>query len=350
MNIIPTLLCVASVAASTALAQPAAQPAAQTGTQSPAESAAAPPSQLHRAITASPLVVVGRHVGVATHGEGLRLHRIKVLEVLKGARRGQPLEAITVVDLPQVSLHNRPATHQTRLYCVVEFATAAARAGLPEEKGPYYKLSGYPGSNPLVIGEPSAQAEVRFAEVLGDGLSERPLQESTDLLLDFVRSENHSLRSQAAQVLTHHRSLRGKVTEVTWSELMARAVGETDDVGYKIALAELCAVHGVPGLVEGLCLSVPSVADREFAMFLGRTASALLGDEGAQLLQARAQQSRRKDVRDRFLLALGATRGETALEALLRLNAAAPNDIGVTAALEAHGSSRAREATMRKKQ
>lgn len=307
------------------------------------------PSKLHRAVSASPLVVIGRHAGVATHGEGIRLHRVQVVETIKGVRGAPEIAALTVVDFPGASFHNRPVPQQTRLFCLVDASAAAAQSGLPEDRGPYFKLSGYAGSNPQVIGDPDASAEVRLARILGDGISERPLQDSCDQLIELIRGEDADIRIQAVAVLTGNRSLRGKIASVTWSQLVARAIAETRDVPFKIALAELCCVGEVPGVVENLCLSVPVVEDREFALFLGRAARMTMREQGTDLLRSQVRQARTERVRARFLLALGATQSQGALDTLLELRDKDPEDRGVRAALEIHGSRAAREATARRR-
>src|SRR5262245_8613573 len=100
---------------------------------------------LRKALTDADLVAVARAVGKTAFSDDVELHRLQFVEPLRGARDGQT--AAVVVDWPKLSLHNRPSPRQTRLYCLHDATREAQRIGLPQDGGPYYRMSARPGSN-----------------------------------------------------------------------------------------------------------------------------------------------------------------------------------------------------------
>jgi len=300
---------------------------------------------LHSAVDASELVVVARHVGVATHGASVRFHRLEIIEVVKG--EAEVGDKVTAVDYPELSLHQRPVPLQTRLYCLRDDSENAAKAGLPTERGPFFRLAGHGGSSPLVIGGAADSPHVRWARIVARAGEERAAI-TAEAARAVALGEHPELRLEACQFLTQRQVLRDALPASSWNALAGQAVRETEDVGFKIALAEVCAIQGVPGIVTDLCGSVPQIDDPRFVRFLGRAARAVHGEASADLLLGQARSAREPAVRGRFLVAAAATRTETALNALIALREADPEDSAVVDALHAHGSRRAREAATRR--
>ena len=127
---------------------------------------------------------------------------------------------------------------------------------------------------------------------------------------------------------------------------MARAAGETEDIDYKIALAELCAAQRLDGLLEALSVSLGPVTDPRYARCVGRIGKVLHGEEATGKLTERLQTAGQEQDRKMLLLAIGATNTKSALDALMRMSS---DDDAVTAALREHHSPRAKEAVERRK-
>ena len=300
--------------------------------------------ELRRGITDADVVVVGRQVGKTPHDENLVLHRVQVLRDIHGAAGNT---AVTVLDWPKVALHQRPSPRQSRLYCLQDASALATRLGLPAASGPYYKMLGWPGSSPLIGAEPGNDPVVLFAQVLARQ-GAPAVDTAGDLCTIAVRGDA-AVRTEAARFLTERGDLRATLGPAQWSELIARASGETDDVPYKIALAELCGEQHIEGLVETLAVSLGPVQDPEYARAVGRIAKALHGEDAATKLEQRLLTLRDTKDRAMVLLAIGATNTEAALGLLLRLDGVLGKDPAVEAALQEHKSPRAREAVLRRK-
>jgi hypothetical protein len=139
------------------------------------------------------------------------------------------------------------------------------------------------------------------------------------------------------RLLAERRALLDALRELEWSRLLSRAVAETDDVAFKVALAELCAEKQLDGLVAALCVAVPVTGDPRFLRALGRIARVLHGEASADLLRGHANGARQADLKGRFLLALGATGTDAARAALLRMRQDGPGNEHVEAALRELG-------------
>jgi len=306
----------------------------------------APAQDLRRGLTDADVVVVGRQVGKTVHDENLVLHRVQVLMDIRGAVGNT---AVTVLDWPKLALHQRPSPRQSRLYCLQDASAAAGRLGLPVTNGPYYRMVGWAGSNPLIGAEPGNDPVVRFAQVLARGeAGARALDTATDLCTVAVRGDA-AVRTEAVRYLTERGDLRETLGPTQWSDLVARASGETDDVPYKIALAELCGEQRIEGLVETLAVSLGPVQDPEYARVVGRIARMLHGEAATQKLEQRLMGLREAKDRAMVLLAIGATNTEAALGLLLRLDGMVGKDAAVEAALQEHKSPRAKEAVLRRR-
>lgn len=301
---------------------------------------------LRRGLLDADLVAVGRQVGKTPHGDDLELHRVQILNDVRGAA-GNP--AVTVLDWPKLGLHQRPSPRQSRLYCLQDASATANRLGLPVANGPYYRMVGWAGCSPLVGKDLDADATVQFARVLArSDAGGRPL-DTADELCRIALEGAPTVRTEAAKLLTERGDLRGLLTPLQWSRLVSRAGGELDDLPHKIALAELCAEQRLDGLLETLAVSLGPVKDPEYARAVGRIGRLLHGEAATQLLQQRLQQLREPESRAVVLLAIGATNNASALDALVRLRDAMPADAAVAEALKEHRSLRVADAVGKRK-
>ncbi|MEO6595768.1 MAG: hypothetical protein ABIP94_13535 [Planctomycetota bacterium] len=306
---------------------------------------ALPAQDLRRGLVDANAVVVGRQVGKTVHDEDLVLHRVQVLLDVRGAA-GNP--SVTVLDWPKLSVHQRPTPRQSRLYCLQDAASTALRLGLPTANGPYYKMVGWAGSNPLVGAELEQDPYVRFARLLAAGeAGAAPIDTASALCALAVQGEP-VLRTEAARFLTERPDLQQRLTAVQWSQLVTRASGEIDDVPHKIALAELCAEQRLEGLLDALAVSLGQVKDAEYARTVGRIGKLLHGEGATAKLEERLRLMGQPADRAALLLAIGATNTDSALQTLLRLNRTGKDD-AVEAALREHRSPQAREAVAQRK-
>jgi hypothetical protein len=302
-----------------------------------------PAQELRRGLVAADAVVVAREVAKTPHDDDVTLHRLQVLLDVRGAGGAT---AVVVLDWPKLALHQRPTPRQSRLYCLQDASRTATRLGLPAADGPYFKMVGHPGSNPLVGADAAADPAVRFARVLAASEAGTPPTDTAQALFTTALQGHAAVRAEAAKLLTERPDLRAKLGALQWSQLVARAAGETDDVPYKIAMAELCAEQRLAGVFDALIVGLSEVADPEYARTVGRIGKMLHGEDAAAKLTERLRQSAQKPARDTLLLALGATNTEAALDALLRMDR---KDAAVEAALREHRSPRAKEAVGTKK-
>jgi hypothetical protein len=298
---------------------------------------------LRRGLAAADCVVVARQVGKKPHGDDVVLHRLQVMRDVRGA---DGHAAVTVLDWPNLSLHQRPMPRQSRLYCLENASVTAERLGLPASDGPYYRMSGWPGSNPLVGQDLEQDAIVRFATVLAASESGASPADTAAELCAMALRPDRVVRAEATRYLTERGDLRAKLGGLQWQQLVARATAEADDVDYKIALAELCAEQRIYGLVEALAVSLGPVDDPDFARCVGRIGKVLHGEAATEVLARRLRTVGQPKDRAMLLLAIGATNTDSALDALLRLDA---RDEAVEAALREHRSPTAKEAVLKKK-
>lgn len=298
----------------------------------------APAQELRRGLAAADAVVVGRQVGKTDHDANVTMHRVQVVLDVRGAGGHG---AVTVLDWPKLSLHARPTPRQSRLYCLEDASAIATRLGLPAANAPYYKMVGWPGSNPLIGAEPATDPSVRFAQVLAAAENGANPANTAAAIAATALAGEPVLRVEATRLLTERPDLRSRIDGLQWSHLLSRATGEMADVPYKIALAELCAEQQLDGVFDALLVSVGPVTDTEYARTVGRLGKALHGEDAAVRIQARLRMA--GDVKDRnaLLLALGATNTTTALDALLAMD---KKDAAVLNALQEHRSPRAQAA------
>lgn len=301
---------------------------------------------LRRGLLDADLVAVGRQVGKKKHDEELELHRVQVVHDVRGAAGNT---AVTVLDWPKLGLHQRPTPRQSRLYCLQDASAVAARLGLPTADGPYYKMVGWVGCNPLVGSDVQADPTVQFAKVLaGSDAGARP-GDTADALCRTALAGAPIVRIEAARLLTERADLRALLSPLQWSQLMSRAGGELDDLPHKIALAELCAEQRLDGLLDTLAVSLGPVTDPEYARAVGRIGRRLHGEDATLVLLQRLQQLREPESRAVVMLAIGATNSQSAFDALQRLQDLSPADAAVAAGLKEHRGTRAAEAAARRK-
>ncbi|MGC6486503.1 MAG: hypothetical protein ACON4Z_02575 [Planctomycetota bacterium] len=293
---------------------------------------------LRRGLASADAVIVGRQVGKTPHGDSLTLHRVQVLEAVRGLEGER---AVTVLDWPKLSLHSRPTPRQSRLYCLLDASAVAQRLGLPSRGAPYFKMVSWAGSHPLIGGERDQDPVVRLARLLAAAERGAPPGVTASALAQLAVDGDPRVRSEAARYLTERSDLRGKLAGVHWSRLTARATGEVEDIDYKIALATLCAEQRLGGLVDALAVSLGPVTDPRYARCLGRISKVLHGEQATEVLSRRLRNLGKSEDRRMVLLAIGATETQSALDALLKMD---ERDADVTAALREHRSKRARDA------
>lgn len=300
--------------------------------------AGAPAQDLRRALVAADAVVVARQVGKTVHDDDVTLH---TLQVLLDVRGGGGAASVVVLDWPKLALHQRPAPRQSRLYCLQDASRNAAQLGLPAGAGPYYKMVGFAGSNPLVGADLDKDATVAFARLLAAADAGAPPVDIARGAVAAALGPDPVVRLEATRHLAEMPTLRAKLDGLQWSVFVSRAVGETDDIPYKSALAELCAEQRLDGLYDALLVGLSETPDAGYARTVGRIGNALHGEDAAGRLLARLQQVAQKDKRAPLLVALGATNTAAALDALMTMDRSEP---AVLDALRSHRHPRAVEA------
>jgi hypothetical protein len=289
-----------------------------------------PAQDLRRGLQDATAVLVGRPIGKTAHDEHVVLHRIQVVVDVRGAAEHR---LVTVLDWPQLALHQRPTPRQSRLFCLQDATATAARLG-------------WAGSHPLVGADHDADPTLRFARLLAASEAGAPPTDTATGLVGMALGADPAIRLEATRLLTERGDLRSKLGEPTWNQLLARATGEIEDVPYKIALAELCAEQRLDGVFDTLLVSLGQVTDADYARTVGRIGRVLHGEEVTVRIDARLRQAGQAADRQTLLLALGASNTQSALDALLRLDA---KDAAVEAALREHRSPRARDAVASKR-
>jgi len=308
-------------------------------------SSGASAQKLRRAIAAADLVVVAtsmRVIPTKTH----TIHRLKIEELLRGPV-GFDLSQVSIVVTKRVAVHNRPVAAKRMIYCLHDYARSARSAKLPGNFATYYKMSGYAGSAVVLDKKPAKDPRLAFARVLIDSQKGQSSRKTTEALFSIALTGDKRIRTEAASSLAERQALITCLTKMHLNKLLARAVAETEDIGYKIELASICATRKVASLIPTLCLSVEHVGDRGFLRALGRFAQYIHGEEAAEILSNHASRARGK-TRDRLIVALGATASDGALKTLLAMQKLGQNKVAVEAALRIHGSPRATAAVASK--
>lgn len=303
--------------------------------------------QLRRGIAAADVLAVGTCVRVQPAGKFV-LYRLRLGEVFRGEELlkladGSRSDHVTVIELKRVSEHNKPAPARLLLYCLHDHSRQAGKAGLPAGFAPYFRMSGFPGTNPDLVKPLEKNPVLELVRILvaaDKGLSPRKVSER---LFTVALHGDKTVRNEALKLLTEREVLLGYVNQVQMRDILTRAVGETHDIPYKLALCDLCATKRVNNLVDRLCVSVQQTGDERFLRGLGRIARYLHQEQAAHVLMTHISRAQGKN-RDRLIYALGATSTDAALKELLRMQTNPKDRKAVDAALRVHGTPRALKA------
>lgn len=301
--------------------------------------AAASAQQLRRAAAAADLIAIGKVVRVVPT-KNYVLHRVELEEVLRAPSDKRTIEKLTILETKHVSKHSKPIPARTMLLFLHDRRRVALDNDLPEGFAPYYEMSGYPGSVIALEREHAGDPHLALVRVLVASEKGVPSRQTTEALFDIALGGDPRVRTEAASSLSEREVLAGLLTPVHLNRMLARAAAETDDIPYKIALATVCAERKVPEVIPMLCLSVEHVGDTSFLKALGRFAYFIHREGAAGSLLPYVQQAKGQ-TRERLIVALGATRTDSALETLLRMQREGKDKSAVESALRIHGSPRA---------
>ncbi len=303
--------------------------------------------ELRRGVASASVLAVGTCVRVQPAGNFV-LHRLKLREVLRGKEflkldDGSITDSATVIELKRVSQHSKPVPAKLRLYCLHDHSRQAKKMGLPAGFAPYFRMSGFPGTNPD-LSEPLEKDPVlgltRVLVAAHEGLAPRKVSEQ---VFSIALHGSPQIRNEALKVLSESDVLLGYVNQVQMRDVLGRAVGETDDIPYKVALCDLCATKRVNNLVARLCVSIQQTGDEQFLRALGRIAKYLHQEQAASVLMGHIARARGRN-RERLIYVLGATSTDSALKELLRMRTDPKDRVSVDAALQVHGAPRALKA------
>jgi len=310
-----------------------------------------PAQQLRRGIAAADVLAVATCVRVQPAGDFV-LYRLKLVEVLRGEeflklKDGNRADHVAVIEVKRVSQHNRPTPAKLRLYCLHDQSKQAGKLGLPTGFAPYFRMSGFSGTNPD-LGKPLEKDPVvglvRILVAADKGLAPRKVSER---IFTIALHGDVRVRNEALKILSERDVLLGYVNQVQMRDVLTRAVGETDDIPYKVALCDLCATKRINNLVDRLCVSIPQTGDDRFLRALGRIAKYLHREQAANVLMVHVARAQGR-TRDRLIYTLGATSTDAALKELLRMQTNPKDRKSVDAALRVHGAPRALKAIKKK--
>ena len=290
--------------------------------------------KLRHGVMDAAAVVVVEPLEVAELDEHRAIHRFRIVETMKG----EVGETVAVIEHAHVADAPSPRGEGRRLLCLVP----DRRNDTPKDGGPFWRATGYAGDAPQL--DASAASVELLTLVRALVASERGVDpaRTTDALIRLVLSGHGVAQREAAETLRERDALRTRIPRIELDAMLARAVAETTDVDLKITLASLCAEAGIRNAVEALCSALPQCQDERFATALGRIAAHVHGERATAVLLPFLQQAR-GTTRDALLLALGATRTESALAQLLEMRARTGPSPALDAALRSHGSARALE-------
>lgn len=296
--------------------------------------------QLRRAIPASSQVLIGKPEGIEAFGERFLLHKVRVLHTLKGSPIPTPV--VRIVQIRGITTHVEPGRTGPRLYCLRPLGADADRLGLPGDRQPYFRLNGHQGSHPRLDPategpDPSRDPLVALTQALVAGESGQPLEATRDALLALAMHPDPIARFEATMALAEREALHRRIDMVRMANLLNRCAGETDDLVYRIALAELCATRKNPGVVEALCMGLDRIEDLGYARSAGRIAGYVAGDRVTEILNPRIRHVSSDIERGRLLVMLGASGAESGLKLLLEHGRSRPNTPMLREALLANG-------------
>lgn len=288
---------------------------------------------LRRGIQDATTIVVARSLGLQPLGNELFIHRYETLETLTGdsAARFSIIERKRVADTP------KPKPGAKRLMCLRDDRTLE----LPARYAPYMRPTGYTGDMPLLGDDRASRSLRQLADVLVASRDGASSKQTAPALVEIALRGHGIARVEACESMRERQMLREALGAVQLDSLLLRAVGETDDVSLKIAMASLCAEAGAKNVTGPLCMSLREVHDPRFARALGRIAKHLHGEQACEVLQQYVR-NEKGPTRDAALLALGATATDAAFKTLSSMHKRGEASPAVEAALRAHGSRRAR--------
>ena len=212
-------------------------------------------------------------------------------------------------------------------------------------------MTGFAGDNPTVdLAADPVDSTLRFVRLLADAERGMAPRTACTTLVELALGDHGPIRTEAVQLLRERAVVRSALSAPERSALLSRAVGESENARLKDALASLCAELRMPGVIDALCMSIENEPDAAFAKTVGRLTKFVHGEGAVDVLRPQILRTRRAEVRDTLLLALGATGTEGALDALLNYRRVNGASRAIDAALEAHGTRRALAAVARKKQ
>ena len=151
-----------------------------------------PAQRLRDGVAAADRVVVGKQVSAQPWGEHLMLHELEVLKTLKG----EPADRLVIVEITSISGHAHPAPGETRLYCLHDYTRSAQKAGLPEHGGPFFKMSGYQGSNPTLVENLDDDPHIALARIVLDAEVGVSTQQTAFALAELALEGAPSVRSK----------------------------------------------------------------------------------------------------------------------------------------------------------
>ena len=296
----------------------------------------APAQHVATDIVEAEAVVVGRAVGTQAMGSEFQTYRIEVLVGLGGNLDAGA--SFSIATRRRVSDQTVPPIGETRLYCLRKDPLATE---LPANRGPWMQVV---GTQLAEVSQPNDKDPVvRLAQTLLESETGLAPRDVADRLMTLAFVANKTVRSESVRILTLRNIVRDHLTEVQRNQIATRAIGETEDVRYKIRLASLAATFRLDGFLIDLCHSIDRVEDLRFARALGRIARYMHGERSGEMLLQERLRNRDEDVQRRVLVAAGATRSTAALEALAEMHEHNPNDKWVRTALAAHASPQARK-------
>ncbi len=303
---------------------------------------AVPAQQLRFGVRDAQVIVTARHTGIRPLGNNLFVHSFETAESIKG----EGPTRFSIIERKRISDQPRPIPgKELRLFCLVPDKQIKP----PQRFGPYFRIPGYQGSNPVISQDSSKDTNLRLVQILLESeKGTRSPKKTTDALLSLALTAKGPAHVEALQVIRSRSTLLDALTPLQLSNALSRAVGETEDIPFKVSLASMCGERRVDRVVESLCIGLQKVSDARYSKAIGRIANYVHGEDAYGVLRPLLLKTRNPKVRTDLLLALGATETDAALEALLKYRKANGKGEAVDAALRAHGSRRALEAVATK--
>ena len=218
---------------------------------------------------------------------------------------------------------------------------------LTRNRGPFFTMSGHPGSAVILDAPFKEDPRLAFTRILIASQNGQSSRQTTEQLYEIAMGGDPRVRLEAAESLSERPALGALLTSVHLSNLLGRAAVETEDIPYKIGLAAICAERKVQALIPTLCLSAQQVGDEGFLRALGRFARFIHEEEATDALLPQIERAT-GTTKERLIVVLGATSTEGALEALLKMHRGGQHKTAVESGLRAHGSARATAAISKK--